>query len=42
MEINKGYTNELENMKIFPCQSFYQIELDVTRLKFFEDQERAN
>jgi len=29
-------------MKIFPCQSFYQIELDVPRLSFYANSEQKN
>jgi len=29
-------------MKIFPCQGFYQIELDVPRLSFFPDTDQEH
>jgi len=33
-EVNPDYLDKLENMNIFACSSFYQIELDVPRIDF--------
>lgn len=31
---NPGYVKQLREMDLFPCSSFYNIELDVPRLQF--------
>jgi hypothetical protein len=37
IELNPNYVNKLQKMDLFPCSSFYNIELDVPRLQFGTD-----
>jgi hypothetical protein len=37
IELNPNYVKKLQKMDLFPCSSFYNIELDVPRLQFGTD-----
>ena len=40
MDSNKDYVSKLDAMKLFPSQSFYQIQLDVPRLNMSEHRKK--